>query len=161
MGYPPSVFIVPCGYPLSAYSPPVVGALSLPPIVLADRLVSQADAAAAPSAIPGDLFTLLAGDDPIDAAIAWQFTVRQGGGAALGDNGHRLHTITKATPQAPVQLADEARRVVQKFIDRGQLANVEVAADVIGGSTATGAIEMHATNTLAERAARLPSIGGE
>lgn len=150
MGYPPSVFIIPCGYPLSAYTPPDVGALPLPPIVLADRLDTR-----------GELVTLLEGDDPIDSALAWQFTVRQGSGAAIGDNGHRMHLVTKATPQAPVQLEDEARRVVGKFIQRGQLRVADITAEVVGGSTATGNVQIRATNVLAERAARQPSIGGE
>lgn len=144
------MFIVPCGYPLSAYTPPDPGALPLPPVILADRLTKA-----------GELVTILEGESPIDGALAWQFTVRQGSGAALGANGHRLHTITKATPQAPVQLADEARRVVGKFVERKQLRDVEVRAELLGTSTATGAIQMSATDVLAERAARLPTLGGE
>lgn len=144
------MFIPPAGFPFSTYTPPDVTTLGPPPIVLAD-VIDRAT---------GDAASFLAGADPIDAALGWQFTVRQGSGAALGTNGHRLHTITKATPQARVQLADEARRVGAKFEARGQLADVAVSASVTDGGTATGLIEMRARNVPAERAAQLPTFGG-
>lgn len=125
-------------------------ALPPPPILLAELIDTKT----------GDARSFLAGDDPLDAAIQWQFTVRQGSGAALGTNGHRLHTITKATPQAPAQLADEARRVVGKFIERGQLGDVEVEGAIVGDATATGAVQIQATNVPAARATRVVQIGG-
>jgi len=108
----------------------------------------------------GDAVSFLAGDDPLDAAIAWQFTVRQGSGAALGTNGHRLHTITKATPQAPGQLETEGRRVLEKFAGRGQLADVEVSGEIVGESTPIGAVTIKATNVPAQRSTRELPIGG-
>lgn len=120
-------------------------ALPRPPIVIADVI----------DPATGNAVSFLAGADPVEAAVQWQFTVRRGSGAALGDNGHELHTITKATPQAPMQLEDEARRVASKFVARGQLANLEVTATITEESTATGIIEASATNVLAERATTL------
>lgn len=138
-------------YPTTPIPDPRPGALPPPPILLADRI----------NPTTGDAVSFLAGDDPIDAALQWQFTVRQNGGAAIGPtNGHRLHTITKATPQAPVQLQDEARRVTEKFRTRGQIANVTVKAEIVGESTATGAIEIRARNVIADRAARPQRIEG-
>jgi len=130
------MFIPPAGYPLSAYTPPNLAAVPPPPAILADRFDTET----------GDVATLLEGDDPTDAALQWQFTVRQGSGAALGDNGNRLHEIRKATEQAPTRLADEARRVVQKFVQRGDLTDVEVTGAVVGESTAIGAVEVRAHN---------------
>lgn len=102
---------------------------------------------------------MLEGDDPIDAAIQWQFTVRQGAGAALGDNGHRLHLITKATESAPLRIADEGRRVLAKFRERGDIDNVNVSGDVGGGSTATAALVAEYTNTTTSERAGV-RIGG-
>lgn len=132
-------------YPVSPIPTPKPGALAPPPVMLADSI----------DPATGDARSFMVGDDPIDAAVQWQFTVRQNGGAAIGTtNGHRLHTITKATPQAPTQLADEARRVLDKFVTRGQLTNVSVESEIVGDNTATGAIEIRARNALADRAAR-------
>ncbi len=139
------VFLPPPSTPPASPSPP----LPLPPLVLADVI----------DPTTGDAVSFLAGADPVEAALQWQFTVRQGSGSALGTNGHRLHTITKATPQAPMQLEGEVRRVAQKFVGRGQLADLDVAATVEGESTATGVIAASATNVIAERATQLV-IGG-
>lgn len=129
-------FIPPAGYPLSAYTPPVLGALPRPPAILAKKIdVKTGDA------------SLLEGADPTDAALQWQLTVRQGSGAALGDNGNRLHTITKGTQQAPQQIKDEGTRIAGKFEDRGDIENVQIEGDVIGGSTAERALKVTYTNT--------------
>jgi hypothetical protein len=135
---------------MGTWTPPTTGALLLPPILLAERIDPNTR----------ELVSVNLGEDPIDAALQWQFTVRQGSGSAIGTNGHRMHTITKATPQAPVQLADEGRRVAQKFVQRGQLQVTEVVAEVVGGSTATGAVQIRGRNLLADRAAKLPAFGG-
>jgi hypothetical protein len=135
---------------MGTWTPPTVGALPLPPILLAERIDPETR----------ELVSVNLGEDPIDAALQWQFTVRQGSGSAIGTNGHRMHTIKKATPQAPVQLADEARRVVQKFVQRGQLEKVSIQSAIVGGSTATGAVQIAARNVLADRAAKLPAFGG-
>lgn len=137
------MFIPPAGYPLSTYTPPLVGALDPPPPILADKW--RAVDADHPER-GYDIADLDAFDDPTDAALLWQFTVRAGSGAALGTNGNKIHMIRKATEQAPIQLEDEARRVVQKFITRGDITDVEVTAEVVGGSSAIGAIEVRAHN---------------
>lgn len=137
------MFIPPAGYALSSYTPPLLGALDPPAPILADRW------RAVDSRVPErgyDIADLEEGDDPTDAALLWQFTVRAGSGAALGTNGNRLHEIRKATEQAPTRLADEARRVVQKFVQRGDLTDVEVTGAVVGESTAIGAVEVRAHN---------------
>lgn len=136
--------------PPSVPPAPPSSALPPPPIVLADVI----------DPATGDAVSFLAGADPVEAALQWQFTVKRGSGAALGDNGHELAAITKATPQAPMQLEDEARRVCTKFVARGQLANLSIAAAVTEDSTATGIIEAKATNVLAERASTLTIAGG-
>lgn len=135
------MFIPPAGYPLSAYTPPNLAAVPPPPAILADRFDTET----------GDVATLLEGDDPTDAALQWQFTVRQGSGAALGDNGNRLHEIRKATDSAPIQIADEGRRVVRKFEARGDIRDVDVTGEVAGGSTAIAALEVRCTNVHTSR----------
>lgn len=101
----------------------------------------------------GDVADLLEGDDPTDAHIQWQFTVREGSGAAVV-GGHRLHTIKKATDGAPVQLSDEAKRVMRVFVQRGDVKNLEVSAGVVGSSTAIAAVEIACTNVYTEQQAR-------
>lgn len=130
------MFIPPAGYALSAYALPNLDTVPAPPPILADRFDTAT----------GDISDLLEGDDPTDAALQWQFTVRQGSGAALGDNGNRLHEIRKATDSAPIQIADEGRRVVRKFEARGDIKDVSVTGEVVGGSTAIAALEVRCTN---------------
>jgi hypothetical protein len=141
--YPRGVFIPPAGYALSSYTPPNVAAVPPPPIILADQI-----RALDPNNPERgyDIADLLEGDDPTDAALQWQFTVRQGSGAALGENGNRLHLIRKATAGAPIQIADEGRRVVQKFQARGDIENVTVTGEVQGDSTAIAALEVRCRN---------------
>jgi plasmid stability protein len=148
--YSGAVFIPPAGTtPLSAYTPPRPGALLPPPAILADRV----------DPITRDISSLLEGEDPTDAALQWAFTIRQGSGAALGDLGHRLHTIRKATDGSSVQAADEARRVLRRFVQRGDVRDVDVAAGVVGSSTATSAVVIALTNTRTGRALR-QRVGG-
>lgn len=130
------MFVPPAGLPLSAFTPRPVSTLGTLPPILADRI----------DPATGDVADLLEGDDPTDAALQWQFTVRQGAGAALGDNGNRLHLITKATEQAPVQIADEGRRVAAKFRDRGDIADVSVEGETLGTSTAIASLVLGYTN---------------
>lgn len=130
------MFIPPAGYALSAYTPPPLGAVEAPPPILADRFDTKT----------GDISTLIEGDDPTDAALQWQFTIRQGSGAAIGDNGNRLHEIRKATDSAPIQIEDEGRRVVQKFERRGDIKDVSVSGAVVGESTAIAALEVRCRN---------------
>lgn len=104
--------------------------------------------------LTGDIATLLEGDDPTDAAIQWQFTVRQGTGAALGANGHRLHRIKKAVDGVEVQLQDEAKRVMRPFVQRGDVRELTVTAGVIGDSTATAAVEVACKNVHTEQRTR-------
>lgn len=124
---------LPVAYPPPPPAPSTRGA---PPPILAERIDPKT----------GDLATILEGDDPTDASIQWQATIRQGSGAALGNNGNRLHTITKATEDAPTRIADEGRRIMAKFVDRGDVRDVVVAGDVVGGSTATTALQVTYTN---------------
>ena len=126
------MFVPPAGFPLSSFTPPQVSTLGAPPPILADRIDPRT----------GDIATLLEGDDPTDAAIQWQLTIRQGSGAALGDNGHRLHEITKATESAPTQIADEGRRVTAKFRERGDITDVLAEGSTPGGSTAIKALSL-------------------
>lgn len=137
------MFIPAAGSPLSSLAPPRQGQVPRPPGILADRWepIDPAD-----STKGFDISALDEGDDPTDAAIGWQFMIRQGSGAALGTNGNRLHTITKATDGAAVQLADEGKRVMRKFEQRGDVRAVTVQAEVIGDSTATGAIVVACKN---------------
>lgn len=117
--------------------PPPTSTRGAPPPILAERIDPKT----------GDLASILEGDDPIDAAIQWQATIRQGSGAALGSNGNRLHLITKATEDAPTRIADEGRRILQKFVDRGDASDIAVEGDVVGGSTATAALQVTYFNT--------------
>lgn len=141
------MFIPPAGYPLSSYTPPTLGAVEPPPPIFADRFDTTT----------GDIADLLEGDDPTDAALLWQFTIRQGSGAALGNNGTRLHEIRKATDSAPGQIADEGRRVTEKFQARGDIRDVTVTGEVVGDSTAIAALEVKCTNV---HTARSTVIGG-
>lgn len=118
-------------------APPAPSTRGAPPPILADRIDPKTR----------DVMSLLEGDDPTDAALQWQATVRQGSGAALGDNGNRLHTITKGTEDAPTRIADEGRRIAAKFVQRGDVRDVVAEGDVIGGSTATAALQLTYTNT--------------
>lgn len=138
-------FIPPAGSPLSSFTPPVVGALQRPPLILADQI----------DPTTGDLSSLTEGNDPTSAAIQWQFTVREGTGIALGTGGHRLHKIRKATDGAQIQIQDEGKRVMRKFEDTQQVENVTVKGATVGSTTATAALEIQCTNTLTERAITL------
>ena len=131
------MFLPPAGYPLSAYTPPILGAVLPPPPILADRIDPKT----------GDISSLSAGDDPTDAGIQWQLTIRQGEGAANGDNGNRLHLIRKASEQAPLQIADEGKRVAAKYLARGDIVDVLAEGATPGGSTAIGALQLTYTNT--------------
>lgn len=143
------MFIPAAGSPLSAFTPPRVGALPPPAGVLSRKFdTSTRDVA--------DLFT---GEDPTDAALRWQLTIRRGSGAALGDNGNELHLIRKATDDAPVRLRDEAKRVVRKYERRGDIADVEVIAEAVGTNTATAAVQISCRNTHTEATARVRGGG--
>ena len=124
---------LPVAFPPPPLAPSTRGAQ---PPILAERIDPKT----------GDLATILEGDDPTDAAIQWQALVRQGSGAALGDNGNRLHTITKGTEDAPTRIADEGRRIMSKFVTRGDVSEVAVTGDVVGGSTATASLAISYRN---------------
>jgi hypothetical protein len=136
------MFIPPAGYPLSAYTPPELGRVPPPIPILADRI----------STVTGDVESLAVGVDPTDAALQWQFTIRQGEGAANGTNGARLHLITKATEQAPTQIADEGRRVVAKYVERGDIVDVVAVGGTPGGATAIAALDLRYHNVHTDRA---------
>lgn len=132
--------------------PPATSPYPPPPIVLAQQF--------APVGEDGtlDAVSFLGGADPVEAALLWQFTVRKGEGAALGDNGHELHKVTKASPQAPLELEDKVRSVCTKFEARGQLAGLEVTAAISDGGTARAVISATARNVIADRDAKLSTI---
>mgnify|MGYP006921458222 CR=1 FL=1 len=129
--------------------PPAPSTRGAAPPILADRINPKT----------GDVMSLLEGDDPTNAAIQWQATVRQGSGAALGDNGNRLHLITKGTEDAPTRIADEGRRIMSKFITRGDVSEVAVTGDVVGGSTATASLAISYFNNHTRKKS-VPRSGG-
>ena len=141
------MFVPPAGFPLSSYTPPAVSTFGPPPPILAEKI----------DPTTGELLSILEGADPTDAALAWQFRIRQGSGAALGDNGTRLHLITKGTERAPVQIADEGRRVASKFVRRGQISGVVSEGAVEGGATAIGALVLTYENAATKKRT---TIGG-
>lgn len=143
------MFVPPAGLPLSAFTPSPVSTLGPPPPILAERI----------DPTTGEVLSILEGEDPTDAALLWQLRVRQGSGAALGDNGNRLHLITKATEGAPIQIADEGRRVTDKFRARGDVDEVVVTGSTPGGSTAIKALVVQYRNTHTAAKRGLP-IGG-
>lgn len=156
------MFIFPAGYALSAYTPPLLGAILPPAGILAERV--DPTTGELTSLLPGErpnaaaACSLHASDDPTDAAILWQFRIRQGQGAANGTNGTRLHAIRKATEQAPGQIADEGRRVLAKFEGRGQVSNVAAAGATPGGSTAIAALEVSYDNASTGARARVGGV---
>lgn len=137
--------LIPAGFPLSAYTPPNVHATPPPPPILADRWDPARN----------DIATLWEGDDPTDAALQWQCTIREGGGAALGSNGARFHRVTKGTDTAALQLSDEGRRIAARYVQRGDIRDVKVSGAVEGGSTAIGAVVIAYINEHTEQAARV------
>ncbi len=143
----------PAGYPLSEWSPPVLGQIEPAPFILADRFVPPAGDALSSA---WDIGSLLEGDDPTDAAILYSFFIEQvgvdahgraHGGIANGTAGHHLYTIDKALPGASLELQSEARRVLDVFVRRGDIEAPTVTASIEGGNTAIGALEIEYHNT--------------
>ena len=67
----------------------------------------------------GELLSLIAGRDPVDAAIAYQFRLRRASGAAVLEDGQAFEAIRKNTDSAPAELRFEAERVMRPFVERG------------------------------------------
>lgn len=141
---------LPAAFPPPTITPPIAGTAPLPPGILADRF----EAVDPNDATKGvEIFDLLVGDDPTDAAILWQFSIEQGAGAANGTNGTALAGITKATPSAPQQIKDEGQRIAQRFVDRGDIDNVTVEGGTPGTSTRTKAISLRYHNRHTDKTA--------
>jgi hypothetical protein len=99
--------VPPCGAsPLAGWAPDEIEA-PVNAARLADKLSPQT----------GEM-TLLEGEHPVDASIAFAFRAKYGAGIALGRKGQKFGDIKKNDRNAAASIAHEAQRVMKPFVDR-------------------------------------------
>jgi hypothetical protein len=128
---PPPYIIAPAGTPADAFDVPggtMIVDFGRPPVILAD-LIDPAT---------GDLASLFVGAHPTDAEIQYAASLEYETGAATGRAGHRFREIKKNIASAARDLENEARRLVQPFVERGdmRLSDVVVEVDSDGDTSA-------------------------
>jgi hypothetical protein len=112
--------IAPAGVtPASFFTPSVFVSAARPPAILADNI----------DPATGDFKSLLQRIHPVDAAIIEAFRLQRGSGAAVLDAGQTFKKIRKNNDQTPRELKDEATRVMQIFVDRGDVAIITIETD--------------------------------
>lgn len=104
----------------------------------------------------GELY-LLEEVHPVVAAVQSQFRLEYQSGAAVGQQGQRFRDVDKVTDGTPARLEAEVRRLMQPFVDRGDVAilNVTAEAPPPGASSDTGGVVVEFLNLLTNRPARL------
>ena len=117
MGY----VIPPAGVsPASFFFAPTIVGPARPGAILADRIDPET----------GEYASVILGRHPVDAAVIDAFRLNRGTGIAVTDAGQRFRDIRKnRADYTPRQLKDEAMTVIQPFVDRGDVAVVEVSID--------------------------------
>lgn len=76
----------------------------------------------------GDIGTLFAAPSPVVAAVQLAFSLVNKSGASVQDAGHRFGQIRKNDDTALQRTKDEVARIMRPFIDRGDVATVDVQA---------------------------------
>lgn len=115
------VVIPPAGLSAASFFVPGVQVVdpTVPPGILADDL----------DPLTGELLGLFDAPNVVDAAVRWAFSVRNGSGGAVLDQGHRFHEIKKKTAGVDRALVDESSRVLKPFIDAKLVELVAVSVD--------------------------------
>jgi hypothetical protein len=109
--------VPPCGAsPLAGWAPDEIEA-PVNAARLADKLSPQT----------GEM-TLLEGEHPVDASIAFAFRAVFGSGIALGRKGNKFGTIKKNDRNASASIAHEAQRVMKPFVDGGLAVVLRIRA---------------------------------
>lgn len=102
-----------------------------PPALLADNIAD------------GDFASLLTFVHPVDAAVKEQFRLQLGTGAAVLEDGNNLRSIRKIGPSTPNEVENEYRRILQTFVDRGdiRIEGITVEAGVADEDLVAGFVE--------------------
>lgn len=110
--------------------------------------------------ITGEIY-LLEQVDPIDAAIAEQFRLELGTGAAITNQGQLYRAITKVTDSTPQELVAETRRILEPFIERNEIRLLTLSAEAppLGASADTGAVLVEYANLRSNTTQRFPRGG--
>lgn len=105
----------------------------------------------------GELTSIAAYVHPIDAAVAEQFRLWRGTGVAVTDQGQEFRKVELATESAPRELEDEAKRILDPFIRRGEIRLLRLLTEVpvVGGGGDAALITVHYLNLVSGRAAQV------
>ena len=102
----------------SFFTPAAIVDPGRPPALLSDNIAPD-----------GDFASIFLSRHPVDAAIGEAFRLKRDTGAALEEAGQRFEDIKKNLPTTPRELQDEARRIMQPFVDRGDATIVKLEVD--------------------------------
>lgn len=112
--------IAPAGVtPASFFSPAIFVDPGRPPAILADNI----------DPATGDIKSLLVRVHPVDAAIGEAFRIKRATGAAVSEIGQRFEDVRKNTAFASKELENEARRIMEPFVLRGDAAIISILVD--------------------------------
>ena len=103
----------------------------------------------------GELESLISGRDPTDAAIAYQFRLKRGTGAAVQDDGQAFDAIRKNTDSAPAELRFETERVMRPFVERGDAEIVSISIEAGEDAGDIGAVYLEYRNLRSGQTQRL------
>ena len=101
-----------------------------PPVILADAI----------DPLTGEFLSLERGLDPVDAAMAFTFSVERSSGAAVVGVGHRMRTLTHVEPGLGVLVESLAAEAARHLTDAGVARLIKVETEPVGDDGAAARV---------------------
>lgn len=116
--------VLPAGlHMLGLEEPAAIPPLGPPPPLIAEKYSDSR---------PRDVLSILNPEDTVDAQVQLAFSVVRESGEAVETVGQRFADIRKNDESAPTQIANEARRVLDKLVRQGDVSIAKILVEEAG-----------------------------